>query len=119
MTSTSPRFLMNFLLPGDTILADRGFYIQESVGFYCARDRIPSFTKGRKQLTGIEVEQTQHIANVRIHVERGIGVPRQKYTFLSKRQLIDFLEDGIPLLDKIVIVCCALVKMCNSMVPLE
>ena len=64
--------LMKFLLPGDTILADRGFDIQESVGLYCARVHIPSFTKGKKQLTGIEVEQTQHIANVRIHVERVI-----------------------------------------------
>ena len=82
---------MNFLLPGDTILADRGFDIQEPVGFYCARVRIPSFTKGKKQLTGIEVEQTRHIANVRIHVERVIGVLHQKYTFLSKTQLIDFL----------------------------
>ena len=44
------------------------------MGFYCARVRIPSFTKGKKQLSGIEVEQTRHIANVRIHVERVIGV---------------------------------------------
>ena len=33
-----------------------------------------AFTKGKKkQLSGIEVEQTRSIANVRIHVEQVIG----------------------------------------------
>jgi hypothetical protein len=43
--------LLNHLLPGDTILADRGFDIQECVGLYCARITMPAFTKGKKQLT--------------------------------------------------------------------
>ena len=30
------------LLPGDTILADRGFDIQESVGLFCATIKIPA-----------------------------------------------------------------------------
>lgn len=67
------------LLPGDVILADRGFDIAESVGLFCARIKIPAFTKGKKQLSGIEVEQTRRIANVRIHVERFIGNIRKKY----------------------------------------
>lgn len=33
---------------------------------------MPAFTKGKKQLEGIEVEHTRTIANVRIHVERVI-----------------------------------------------
>ena len=52
---------------GDTILADRGFNIQESVGLFCATVKIPAFTRGKKQLSGIEVEQTRSLANVRIH----------------------------------------------------
>ena len=35
------------LLPGDMILADRGFTIQDSAGMYCAEVRIPPFTKGK------------------------------------------------------------------------
>ena len=44
---------LDHLLPGDTILADRGFDIQDSVGMYCAQIPMPAFTKGKKQLTGI------------------------------------------------------------------
>lgn len=39
--------LLNYLLPGDTILADKGFDIQESMGLYCAQVSIPSFTRGK------------------------------------------------------------------------
>ena len=75
--------LLDNLLPGDTMLADRGFDIKESVGLYCATLVLPAFTKGKKQRSGIDVEQTRSIANVRIHVECVIGNLRQKYSFLS------------------------------------
>ena len=55
-------------MPGDVVLADRGFDIAESVGFYCAEVKIPAFTKGKKQLSGADVESTQRIASVQIHV---------------------------------------------------
>ena len=64
-------FLSN-LIPGDTILADRGFDIKDSLGLYSATVTLPAFTKGKKQLEGIDVEQTRTIANVRIDVERVI-----------------------------------------------
>ena len=75
--------LLTKLIPGDTVLADRGFAISDSVAYYCSRLEVPAFTKGRKQLDGITVEQTRHIANVRIHVERVIGNIRKKYSLLS------------------------------------
>ena len=65
--------LLDNIVPGDTILADRGFDISDSVGFLCSKLELPAFTKGRAQLSGIEVEQTLNIANVRIHVEIFIG----------------------------------------------
>jgi len=40
--------ILNQLLPGDQILADRGFNIQETVGLYCAEVKLPPFTKGKK-----------------------------------------------------------------------
>ena len=110
------------LIPGDTVLADRGFDIQDSVGIYCARVAIPAFTRGKKQLTGIDVEQTRRIANIRIHVERVIGLIRQKYTFLSGTLPIDFIthkSNGVPMIDSIVVVCCALVNLCDSVIPFD
>ena len=59
--------LLNKIIPGDTILADRGFDIKESIGMYCATVRMPTFTRGKKQLTGVEVEQTRSIANERVY----------------------------------------------------
>ncbi|XP_043241449.1 uncharacterized protein LOC122391507 [Amphibalanus amphitrite] len=107
--------ILDNLVPGDVILADRGFDIQEAVGFYCATVKIPAFTKGKKQLSGIEVEQTRRIANVRIHVERIIGLIKNKYLILSASQPIDFMlvpdPTCVPTLDKLVTVCCALVNI--------
>lgn len=83
--------ILNYLVPGDTILADRGFDISDSVGAYCATLEIPAFTRGKTQLSGIQVEQTRRIANVRIHVERVIGNIRKKFSILSDTLPIDFI----------------------------
>ena len=63
------------------MLADRGFDITESVGMMQAKLHIPAFTKGKDQLSAMEIDETRTIANVRIHVERIIGNVRQKYSF--------------------------------------
>ncbi|XP_068756790.1 uncharacterized protein [Montipora capricornis] len=64
--------LMQYLKPGDNIMADRGFEITNilppGVGL-----NIPPFKGARAQLTAEEVTETVHIASVRIHVERAIG----------------------------------------------
>ena len=72
-------------------MADRGFDISDSVGAYCSTLKMPAFTRGKSQLSGIEVEQTRKIANVRIHVERVIGNIRKKCSLLGDTQPIDFL----------------------------
>ena len=75
--------LLEKLLPGDLVLADRGFDIDTSVGLMCAEIKIPAFTKGRRQLSPRDVEATRKLSNVRIHVERAIGLVRNKYTILQ------------------------------------
>ena len=77
------------------MLADRGFDIAESVGIIQAKLHIPCFTKGKDQLSALEVEDTRSIANVRIHVERVIGAFRQKYSIL-KGTLPRFLDQKGP-----------------------
>ncbi|XP_052257183.1 uncharacterized protein LOC127862213 [Dreissena polymorpha] len=111
------------LLPGDLILADRGFDIRDSVGIMCAQVNIPAFTKGRDQLSPVDLETTRKLANVRIHVERVIGTVRQKYTFLNGTIPISFLNSGqagvVTVIDKIAHVCCSLVNMNDSVVCFE
>ena len=111
------------LCHGDTIMADRGFNIGDVIGSFGANLVIPSFTKGKSQLTAVEVEQTREIANVRIHVERVIGLLRQKFTILNSNIPIDFLKqsegDELTTLDKMVHTCCSLVNLCTPIIPMD
>ena len=56
--------------PGDSAMADRGFTIEENLSLYQAKLAIPAFTKGKSQSDPV----SRGIANVRIHVERVIGL---------------------------------------------
>ena len=60
---------LNLLEYGDTVLADSGFNISEDLALFGATLAIPSFTKGKLQLSQQEVECSQKLAKVRIHVE--------------------------------------------------
>lgn len=110
--------LLRKLLPGDIVLAYRGFDIADSVGFYQARLHIPAFTRGKKKLSAEDVEETRKIANVRIHVERVIGLVRRKYTILQGTLPIQLLTarqgDDLAPTDKIAIVCCVLTNLSES-----
>ena len=115
--------MLSKLLPGDVVLADRGFDIAESVGMMQATLHLPAFTKGKSQLSALEVEETRTIANVRIHVERVIGMVKQKYPILQSTIPIDFVKkrvgEDVPLIDRIVRICCALTNICNAIVPFD
>ena len=54
---------------------------------------IPAFTKGKSQLDPVDVEKNGGTANVRIHVERVIGLLRRKYT-IPREDIGD--REGIP-----------------------
>lgn len=113
--------LLDKLAHGDVVLADRGFDIADSVGLYCATLHIPAFTKGKNQLSALEVAKTRKLASVRIHVERVIGLVRNKFIIMKAVQPVDFVTvksgDKYTTLDKIVTVCCALANLCPSVVP--
>jgi len=66
------KFLDN-LQPGDIVMADRGFTLEKEFATVGAILKVPSFTKGKKQLSCEEVEVSRNISNLRIHVERVIG----------------------------------------------
>ena len=64
---------MKLIDPGDTTLVDKGFDISDDVGLHGAKLIMPAFTRDKMQLSQQEVEVSQRIARVRIHVERVIG----------------------------------------------
>lgn len=82
---TSDKFLtencgfLNLIVPGDVIPADRGFLIADSVEILKGHLEIPAFTRGKNQLDPVDIETTRKIANVRIHVERVIGLLKRKF----------------------------------------
>ena len=83
--------ILNYLQPGDQILADRRFTVQDSVGLYCAEVKVPPFTKGKKQLSRLGSDIARQLSRVRIHVERVIGSLRQKYTILHSTLAINMI----------------------------
>ncbi|XP_033641398.1 uncharacterized protein LOC117301485 isoform X2 [Asterias rubens] len=99
------------LLPGDLILADRGFTISDELAIHNAILAIPAFTKGKNQLSGQEVAGARSLSNVRIHVERAIG--RLKEFHILQHVVPITLVKSI---DEIVTVCAALTNLLPDLV---
>ena len=111
------------LQPGDVVLADRGFNVEESVAYRGATLNIPVFTRGKNQLAPGDVEATRKIVDVRIHVERVIGAVRQRFQILSatvplSNEYSRTKQGGPVFLDSIVRVCCGLHNVCDSIISI-
>lgn len=100
--------------PGDVVLADRGFLLREELAMVGAILRIPSFTKGKKQLSGKCVDTSRQLSRARIHVERVIG---QLKKFLILNTVIPISQ--VDLLDDIITICAGLTNLKRSVVPLK
>ena len=69
-------------------------------------------------------KKTRALASVRIHVERVIGLLYCKYTILQSTLPTNFLnndnaQDEVPIIDRIIKVCSALVNLCPPIVPFD
>ena len=62
--------LLELLQPGDEIMADKGFLIQDELASVGATLTLPAFLKARKQFSKEEAEQNKKVACLRVHVER-------------------------------------------------
>ena len=96
---------------GDLILADKGFTVAKECATCEAVLEIPTFTKGKNQLSKCEVDKSRELANVRIHVERVIGRLR-KFEYLNST--IPIFQ--VDLLDSRIVTICGMVNMCKSVV---
>ena len=70
----------------------------------------------------VVVGKPRVITNVRIHVERVIGLFRGKYTILEGTLPTDFLvssQNAPPVIDRFIRVCAVLVNLCPPILPYD
>ena len=64
--------ILNLLVSGGSVMADRGFDIEENLFLLGVKFNIPPFLKGKAQLSAKEQVETRRIAFLCIHVERAM-----------------------------------------------
>ena len=67
----------------DTIMADKGFDIQDILDNHGLKLDIPPFLRKQEQMSAADVATNQQIANKRIHVERAISKIKKFHIFDS------------------------------------
>jgi len=95
--------LLEMLEPGDEVMADKGFQIQDILAPLGVRLNTPPFLTSNSQMPVDDVVLTSKIARLRIHVERAIG--RIKEYHILQNVLPAAIWDTI---NQVVYVCCML-----------
>jgi len=101
--------ILNLIQEGDGVMADKGFTIGDLLPKNCTLN-IPPFLSTKIQFSSSEVEMTQKIAKLRIHVERAIRRVKEYHIF----------DTVIPLsmassVNQIWYVCCLLTNFCGPL----
>ena len=68
---------------GDSVMADKGFDIEEDLTLMGVKLNKPPFLKEQTQFSASEPVETRHIASLRIHVERAMEQPKIFHIFNS------------------------------------
>ena len=100
------------LVPGQRILADRGFTARDLLAKRRAFLTIPSFLRSQRKLTSQQAMETRKIASVRIKVENAIKLIKDFKVF----QHIQPNRSNRKLLDDMVTVACALVNLQKQLI---
>ena len=103
--------ILQLLEEGDSVMADRGFEIQDLLAPRKVYLNIPPFMRSKDQLNPDEEDETREIASVRIHVERAIE--RVKNCNILKQILPNSMSEDI---GKIWKVCCLLANFKGPLV---
>ena len=93
------------LEPGDEVMADKGFMIQDLLIPCGVRLNIPPFLQNKMQMSASDVFLTKKIAHLRVHVERSIG--RVKEFKILQGTLPASMWDSI---NDVIYVCCMLIN---------
>ncbi|XP_067679678.1 uncharacterized protein [Haliotis asinina] len=81
--------ILDLLEPGDSVMTDKGFTIASILSERGVGLNIPPFLYSSGQFTPSEVEETQSIASLRIHVERLIRRVKENHLFDSTVSLAE------------------------------
>ncbi|KAK7909478.1 hypothetical protein WMY93_014162 [Mugilogobius chulae] len=108
-----------YFATGDQILTVRDLNLQEEFATKCCAELLtPAFTEGNGQ----EVEISGNISSVRIHVERVVGLVKNRYTILKgpipisivQRLKREANESELSGIDQIITVCASLINLSES-----
>ena len=95
--------ILDLLEEGDSVMADRGFEIEEDLLSIGACLNIPPFLHGKSQLSKNKLVITRCIASLRIHVERAMEQIKNFHIF--DKSIPVSLTD---IADTMFFICCAL-----------
>lgn len=98
--------------PGDSIMADKGFNVQDLFEESFVTINIPSFFTKKNRMSGGTVLKDRKIASKRVHVERIIGLAK---TFKILREPMNNTESGLA--TQIISVCFYLCNFRPCIVP--
>ena len=105
------------LLPGDVILAVRGFDVADFVAMLGATLDIPAFTRGCEQLPP-DVEATRKLADVRLLWRESLVLCANVFrSYLQLESLVSHKTSRGVVLDSVVSVCCSLNNVLEGVVP--
>lgn len=75
--------ILDLVEAGDSVMADKGFDIEDLLREKNVSLNLPPFLESRSLFSATEVQQTKMIAKVRIHVERAIRRIKEYHIFDS------------------------------------
>ena len=106
--------LLNMCDPGDSIMADKGFNVQDLFVPFKVTINIPTFFKKTNRLSGKVVMKDRKIASKRVHIERIIGLGK---TFKILREAMNNTESSLA--SEIISVCFWLCNFRGGIVPVD
>jgi len=98
--------------PGDQIMADKGFNIQDIVGLDDVSVNMPTFLKKGNQFQPKVLARDRQIASKRVHIERHIGLVK---TYKITCQPMNLNEASLG--SEIIFVCCMLCNFRSCIIP--
>ena len=97
---------------GDSIMADKGFNVQDLFAPYDVTINIPTFFRNRNRMCGKNIQRDRKISSKRVHIERIIGLAK---TFKILTQPLNTTETKLA--SEITFICFMLCNFRQCIIP--